>query len=278
LKLVLATPLAAFLVFFMFKATEACIYGSLRAPLYIAAVYSVVFLAARRFKWVWRKRAASIIGACHTCLSLSLTIRANFASSTAPMLPFIVLAAAVIGYLLVSWRPSLSVAAVLDKYAVFTGSRLSVVVFFRLYGSGDVDVLLGEAWSRGVSFAVERLSDESFLSLVFDGFSFGGVTRVAEEKAGWIEGVLRRAGFKPQRVEGWIEVEKLLYATMLGGWEAAAFVPCREGWRTLRLASPSGRRSLALAVRRRFEPSALNPQPQALLKSFIKREEVLEVV
>ncbi len=271
-------PLAAFLAFFMFKATEACAYGSLRAPMYIALVYLVVFLVARRFGWAWRERAVAAVGACHTCLALSLTIRANVASTTAPLLPFILLVVAALGYLLVAWRPSLNAAAVLDKYAAFTGFRLSVVVFFKLESLGDVDVLLGEAWSRGVSFTVERLNGKPFLSVVFNGFSFGEVARVAEEEAEWLKGVLRRAGFKPQRVEGWIEVERLLYAPMSGRWEAASFAPCGEGWRTMRLASPSGRRSLALAVRRRFNPSTLNPQPQALLKSFVGCEEVLEVV
>mgnify|MGYP006977948300 CR=1 FL=1 len=181
-KLALIMPLAAFLAFFMFKATEACAYGSLRAPIYIALIYLVVFLVARKFGWVWRERTIMTVGVCHTCLAFSLTIRANVASTTAPLLPLLLLVVVALGYLLAAWRPSLNAAAVLDRYAVFTGFRLSVVVFFKLESLGDVDVLLGEAWSRGASFTVERLNGEPFLSVVFNGFSFGGVTRVAEEE------------------------------------------------------------------------------------------------
>lgn len=277
-QLILILPVAAFLAFFLFRATEACAQGSLRAPIYIGAVYAVAFLAFRRLGWSWRSRAVLIAGACHTCTALSLTIRANDASTITPLLPPLALAVAAAGYLVVTLHPGLEAAAVLDRCAVFSGLRFRLIIFFKLEGLGDIDVLLGEAWSRGSPFTVERLGGEVFLSKCFEGLLFGKVARVAEEDAAWLEEALRRAGFKPRRVEGWIEVERLLYAPALEGWEAAAFAPCVDGWRTMRLSRPTGRRGLSSAFRRRFEPSTLNPQPQTLLKAIIRSEEVLEVV
>lgn len=267
-RFVFVFPFVLFFVFFLYRATVASFYGSLRAPFFVFLVYLVLFVVVRRFGGVFA-RVVFVAGLVHVCFCFSLVLRASFASVFVSLVPLLVLLFFVLVCFVVRLWPCVGASAVLDGFAVFAGLRVRLVVFFKLGGVGDVGVLLGEAWSRRLSFTVERLGGEVFVSVCFEGFSYGRVEGAAVEGAGWFEEVLRRGGFRPRRVEGWVEVERLLYAPLSPGWEALYFEPCVGGWSTVRLLPPLGRRGRAVAVRRAFKPGGLDPHPQFALKAFI---------
>jgi len=291
--LVALSPLILVIAFFMFKATQACLQGSFKAPFYIGAIYITAYLVIRRIQGSWKTRLIEVGGLGHTCLAFSLTLRANYPSNILPLIPVLALATSSVIYAILRAFPPLTASAVLNWFAAFTGSRFRLIAFLKITSHGDAEALLAEAWKHNLAFTIEAYNGEVILSVTAEARRYSRAVEAVRRRMSWLEEALKTAGFTFTRVEGWIEVERLLYAPIYPSdpnkpsWRGEALAPAvgdgeetglflkpsGEGWTAAFLSRiKASRRGGWRAVRRSFEHQCVSiPYPSSTLKSFLTR-------